>query len=56
MNRSVVILFSWFLLSSVECRVPDCDVIALMKTEIQKFIDGPVSYIPTAVRFGQNFF
>ena len=54
MNRLFVVLVSWFLVVGVECRVPDCEAIELMKSEIQKFVDGTISYIPTAVRFGQT--
>ena len=46
------------LKSFCECKSPppSCDVIDEMKSEIQNFVDGERSFIPTAVRFGENIF
>jgi hypothetical protein len=50
-----------FILLSVfcavcQCRVPTCDDVDRMKTEIQQMVDGERSMIPTAVRFGKASF
>ena len=53
MRDLILIVMSLFCVVC-RCRVPTCDDIDRMKTEIQQMVDGERSMIPTAVRFGKT--
>ena len=52
--RDLILIVMSLFCAVCHCRVPTCDDIDRMKTEIQQMVDGERSMIPTAVRFGKT--
>lgn len=50
--RNLRLIFFSTLISACLCRVPSCGEIEKMRAAIQDLVDGDISRIPTAVRFG----
>lgn len=54
--RMKLFVFVWLaftLCRRCACRVPTCEEIDLMKASIYQVVDGQISRVPNAVRFGK---